>query len=60
MDNYQKSLLETKIDLSKKIRDKLDEQMAEIPKLSDRELLENIYRELIVFLRYNQLKDLEE
>lgn len=42
MDNYQKSLLETKIDLSKKIRDKLDEQMAEIPKLSDRELLENI------------------
>ena len=53
-------LLEARADLAKKIRDKLDEDIANIPKMTDRELLENIYRELIVFHRYKQITDLEE
>ena len=53
-------LLQSKIGLTKKIRDRLDEEIANIPNLSDRELLENIYRELIVFLRYKQITDLED
>lgn len=53
-------LLEARADLAKKVRDKLDEEMANIPKMTDRELLENIYRELIVFHRYKQITDLED
>lgn len=52
MDRHSGLLLQTKIDLTKKIRDKLDEEIANIPNLYDRELLENIYRELIVSHRY--------
>lgn len=53
-------LLEARADLAKKIRDKLDEDIANIPKMTDRELLENIYRELIVSHRYKQITDLED
>lgn len=53
-------LLEARADLAKKLRDKLDEDIANIPKMTDRELLENIYRELIVFHRYKQITDLED
>ena len=53
-------LLEARAKLAKKVRDKLDEDIANIPKMTDRELLENIYRELIVFHRYKQITDLEE
>ena len=53
-------LLKARSDLAKKVRDKLDEDIANIPKLTDRELLENIYRELIVFHRYKQITDLED
>lgn len=44
-----KMLLETRIDLAKKVRDKLDEEITNIPKLTDRELLEKIYKELITY-----------
>ena len=50
-------LLEARADLAKKIRDKLDEDIANIPKMTDRELLENIYTELIVSHRYKQITD---
>lgn len=60
MNRHSELVLQTKIDLTKNIRDKLDEEIANIPNLSDRELLENIYRELIVFLRYKQITDLED
>lgn len=53
-------LLKARSDLAKKVRDKLDEDIANIPKMTDRELLENIYRELIVFHRYKQITDLED
>lgn len=53
-------LLEARADLAKKIRDKLDEDIANIPKMTDMELLENIYRELIVFHRYKQITELED
>lgn len=52
-------LSEARDNLAKKIRDKLDEDIANIPKMTDRELLENIYRELIVSHRYKQITDLE-
>lgn len=53
-------LSEARDKLAKKIRDKLDEDIANIPKMTDRELLENIYRELIVFHRYKQITELED
>lgn len=53
-------LSEARDNLAKNIRDKLDEDIANIPKMTDRELLENIYRELIVFHRYKQITDLED
>lgn len=53
-------LSEARDNLAKKIRDKLDKDIANIPKMTDRELLENIYRELIVFHRYKQITDLED
>ena len=49
MSEHLTLLLQSKIGLTKKIRDRLDEEIANIPNLSDRELLENIYRELLVF-----------
>lgn len=53
-------LSEARDNLAKKILDRLDEDIANIPKMTNRELLENIYRELIVFHRYKQITDLED
>lgn len=43
-----------------KVKTNLDKEIENIPNLSDRELLENIYRELLVFVRYRQLENLNE
>lgn len=53
-------ILEMKSKLEEKIKTNLDKEIENIPNLSDRELLENIYRELLVFVRYRQLENLNE
>lgn len=53
-------ILEMKSKLEEKIKTNLDKEIENIPNLSDRELLENIYKELLVFVRYRQLENLNE